>query len=108
MAGFTGDVNLMKQTEKELVQVHTAMDARFRQLRSEIDATRAGWDSTAAGIFVEMMNNFDTHARSLSKNLEDIGNLLGTSGTKYQATEDDQQNALKAVANHSEISDILG
>ncbi|QWF79624.1 WXG100 family type VII secretion target [Amycolatopsis sp. CA-230715] len=109
--GFHGDVELLKQTEKELAQVHIAMDGRFKQLRGEIDATRAGWDSGpkgASGIFIEMMNSFDQHAQALSNNLNQIGELLGTSGTKYQATEEDQQNALKAVANHSEISNILG
>ncbi|GAA1946767.1 WXG100 family type VII secretion target [Amycolatopsis minnesotensis] len=106
--GFHGDVALLKQTEKELAQVHIAMNGRFQQLRGEIDATRAGWSSTASGIFVEMMNSFDKHAQALSQNLNQIGELLGRSGTKYEATEEDQQQALKAVANHSEISNILG
>jgi WXG100 family type VII secretion target len=104
--GFTGEVSQFTQAEKDVTSVRDQMDQRLMKLRGEIEATQAGWDGEAAQAFQNIMLRFNEAGKKLNHSLQGIGELLEQAGSTYQASEQQQQDFIKAKT--AGISDVLG
>ncbi|WP_158881233.1 WXG100 family type VII secretion target [Amycolatopsis anabasis] len=104
--GFTGEVAQFTQAEKDVTACRDQMDQRLLKLRGEIEATQAGWDGEAAQAFQNIMMRFNEAGRKLNHALFGIGELLEQAGSTYQASEQQQQDFIKAKA--AGISSVLG
>ncbi|ANN20756.1 type VII secretion protein [Amycolatopsis orientalis] len=95
--GFQGDVEQFTQAEKRVTEVRVSMDQNLGTLRSNIEATQAGWTGDAAIAFNNVMKRFDEAGRGLNQALQNIGELLEQAGSKYNASEQQQQELIKSV-----------
>ena len=95
--GFQGNVEQFTQAEKRVTEVRVSMDQNLGTLRSNIEATQAGWTGDAAIAFNNVMKPFDEAGRGLNQALQNIGELLEQAGSKYNASEQQQQELIKSV-----------
>jgi WXG100 family type VII secretion target len=95
--GFQGSVEQFTQSEKRVTEVRVSMDQNLGKLRDNIEATRAGWTGDAALAFNNVMKRFDEAGRGLNQALQNIGELLEQAGSKYNASEQQQQELIKSV-----------
>ncbi|KFZ82816.1 type VII secretion protein [Amycolatopsis sp. MJM2582] len=95
--GFTGTVEQFTQSEKRVTEVRVSMDQNLSKLRDNIEATRAGWTGDASIAFNNVMKRFDEAGRGLNQALQNIGDLLEQAGSKYNASEQQQQELINSV-----------
>jgi WXG100 family type VII secretion target len=95
--GFTGDVEQFTQAEKRVTEVRVSMDQNLGKLRENIEATRAGWTGDASEAFNAVMKRFDEAGQGLNRALQNIADLLEQAGSKYNASEQQQQEIIKSV-----------
>jgi WXG100 family type VII secretion target len=95
--GFTGTPEEFTAAEKRVTDVRVAMDKNLSTLRDRIEATQAGWAGAAAKAFEAVMMRFDEDGRGMNKALQDIAQLLETAGSRYKASEEQQNEAMSAV-----------
>ncbi|MEU8634748.1 WXG100 family type VII secretion target [Amycolatopsis sp. NPDC048633] len=95
--GFQGTVEQFTQAEERVTEVRAGMDHNLVQLRDRIEATRAGWQGMAQKAFDNVMRRFDDDARQMNQALQRIGDLLREAGSKYEKSEQQQQEILAAV-----------
>ncbi|MEV7555142.1 WXG100 family type VII secretion target [Amycolatopsis sp. NPDC089917] len=95
--GFQGSVEQFTQSEKRVTEVRVSMDQNLSKLRDNIEATRAGWTGDAALAFNNVMKRFDEAGRGLNQALQNIGELLEQAGSKYNASEQQQQELINSV-----------
>ncbi|ONF62037.1 WXG100 family type VII secretion target [Amycolatopsis keratiniphila] len=95
--GFTGTVEQFTEAEKRVTEVRVSMDQNLSKLRDNIESTRAGWTGDASIAFNNVMKRFDEAGRGLNQALQNIGDLLEQAGSKYNATEQQQQELIKSV-----------
>lgn len=92
--GFTGTPEDFQKAFGDVSEIKGQMDSNIQKLRSNIEATRAGWDGEAGRAFQNVMDKFDEKSRNLNQRLQDIADLLEQSGHKYQAAEEEQQSTV--------------
>ncbi len=97
MAGFTGTVQQFTDAEGKVTEVRAGMDSNLSTLRDRIEATRAGWQGDAQKAFDHVMQRFDEDARKMNQALQRIAELLREAGSKYEKSEQQQQEILGAV-----------
>ncbi|MEU4253972.1 WXG100 family type VII secretion target [Amycolatopsis sp. NPDC026612] len=97
--GFQGTVAQFTDAEGRVTEVRAQMDTNLATLRDRIEATRAGWSGNAQKAFDNVMRRFDDDARGMAQALQRIGDLLREAGSKYERSEQQQQEILNAV-NH--------
>ncbi|MER6663547.1 WXG100 family type VII secretion target [Amycolatopsis japonica] len=95
--GFQGNVEQFTQAEKRVTEVRVSMDQNLSKLRDNIEATRAGWTGDASIAFNNVMKRFDETGRGLNQALQNIGDLLEQAGSKYNASEQQQQELINSV-----------
>lgn len=95
--GFEGDVVQFTEAEKRVTEVRVLMDQNLGTLRGNIEATQAGWTGEAALAFNNVMRRFDEAGKGLNQALQNIAELLETAGSRYNATEQQQQELIKSV-----------
>jgi WXG100 family type VII secretion target len=95
--GFKGEVGQFTEAEKRVTEVRVSMDKNLSTLRDNIEATRAGWDGEAAKAFNNVMQRFDESGRRLNGALQGIAELLEQAGSKYKASESQQQELINSV-----------
>lgn len=86
--GYKGDLTLFPKGFQTVEQTKAAMDGQLKKLRSEIEATRAGWQGEAATAFNNVMHRFDEDGMKLNGSLQEIGELINTVGQKYGAQDE--------------------
>jgi|SRR3954449_7368272 WXG100 family type VII secretion target len=96
-SGFTGTVQQFTEAEGRVTEVRAGMDANLSTLRDRIEATRAGWKGQAQKAFDNVMARFDDDARQMNQALQKIADLLREAGSKYEKSEQQQQEILGAV-----------
>ncbi|MFG1639656.1 WXG100 family type VII secretion target [Amycolatopsis sp. NPDC049252] len=96
-SGFTGTVAQFTDAEGRVTEVRAGMDANLSTLRDRIEATRAGWQGDAQKAFDNVMARFDDDARQMNQALQKIAELLREAGSKYEKSEQQQQEILGAV-----------
>ncbi len=96
-SGFTGTVQQFTEAEGRVTEVRAGMDHNLVQLRDRIEATRAGWQGMAQKAFDNVMKRFDDDARQMNQALQKIADLLREAGSKYEKSEQQQQEILAAV-----------
>src|SRR5690606_5931426 len=97
--GFTGTPEQIQQAHQDVAAIKATMDQNLNQLRSNIEATQAGWQGEAAKAFQNVMAAFDEKTRKLNEALGNIGELLQQSGVKYQQAEEEQNAAISSIGN---------
>lgn len=95
--GFKGEVEQFTEAEKRVTEVRVSMDKNLSTLRDNIEATRAGWEGEAAKAFNNVMMRFDEAGRRLNGALQGIAELLEQAGSKYQASEAQQQELINSI-----------
>ncbi|MEV6910922.1 WXG100 family type VII secretion target [Amycolatopsis sp. NPDC051071] len=95
--GFTGNVEQFTEAEKRVTEVRVSMDQNLGKLRDNIQATQAGWSGDAAIAFANVMKRYDEAGQGLNKALQNIGELLEQAGSKYNASEQQQQELINSV-----------
>jgi len=88
-AGFSGDPQQFATAHGQVSDIKQQMDAQLSSLRGSIEATQSAWQGKAAKAFVNVMERFDEKATGLNKALQDIADLLQSSGVAYSTQEDD-------------------
>jgi WXG100 family type VII secretion target len=96
-AGFTGTVEQFTTAEGQVTEVRSSMDARLSKLRDEIESTRGAWKGDASLAFNRVMDRFDEDGRKINQALQRIADLLREAGSKYEKTEQEQQEIMQAV-----------
>ncbi|SEF31452.1 WXG100 family type VII secretion target [Amycolatopsis pretoriensis] len=96
-AGFQGTVQQFSEAEGRVTEVRAQMDTNLVTLRDRIEATRAGWQGVAQKAFDNVMTRFDDDARQMNQALQRIAELLREAGSKYERSEQQQQEILAAV-----------
>jgi WXG100 family type VII secretion target len=88
-AGFAGDPAQFATAHGQVSDIKQQMDSQLSSLRGSIEATQAMWQGKAAKAFQNVMERFDEKATGLNKALQDIADLLQSSGVHYSTQEDD-------------------
>ncbi|MFF1615801.1 WXG100 family type VII secretion target [Amycolatopsis sp. NPDC058278] len=96
-AGFQGTVAQFTDAEGKVTEVRAQMDQNLSTLRDRIEATRAGWQGEAQKAFDHVMLRFDEDARGMNQALQRIGELLREAGSKYERSEQQQQEIMGAI-----------
>jgi WXG100 family type VII secretion target len=97
MGGFSGTVGQFTDAEGKVTEVRAGMDVNLSTLRDRIEATRAGWSGDAAKAFDNVMRRFDDDARQINQSLQKIADLLREAGSKYEKSEQQQQEIVGAI-----------
>ncbi|MBB3662113.1 MULTISPECIES: WXG100 family type VII secretion target [Prauserella salsuginis group] len=97
--GFAGTPEQFQKAFQDVSETKGQMDANMQKLRSNIEATSAGWQGEAAGAFQNVMAAFDEKNHKLNQALQDIADLLQQSGHKYQQAEEEQNSAISNIGN---------
>ncbi|GAB3707973.1 WXG100 family type VII secretion target [Amycolatopsis oliviviridis] len=95
--GFQGSVEQFTQSEKRVTEVRVAMDQNLAKLRDNIEATRAGWTGDASVAFNNVMKRYNEAGQGLNRALQNIAELLEQAGSKYNASEQQQQELINSV-----------
>ncbi|MEV7042543.1 WXG100 family type VII secretion target [Amycolatopsis sp. NPDC051061] len=95
--GFEGTPAQFTDAERRVTDVRVGMDQNIMTLADRIEATRAGWVGEAARAFDNIMRRFHDSATSMNKELQNIAELLEQAGSKYERSEQQQQEIMKAV-----------
>ncbi|MEU7784194.1 WXG100 family type VII secretion target [Amycolatopsis sp. NPDC049159] len=95
--GFQGTPEQFTEAEGRVTEVRAGMDQNLSTLRDRIEATRAGWQGEAKKAFDNVMMRFDEDARGMNQALQKIAELLKEAGSKYQRSEQQQQEIMQAV-----------
>jgi WXG100 family type VII secretion target len=95
--GFQGTPQQFTEAEGRVTEVRAGMDSNLATLRDRIEATRSGWQGQAQKAFDNVMMRFDDDARQMNQALQNIANLLREAGSKYERSEQQQQEILQAV-----------
>jgi len=95
--GFQGTVAQFTEAEGRVTEVRAQMDKNLSTLRDRIEATRAGWQGEAQKAFDHVMLRFDDDARGMAQALQRIGELLREAGSKYERSEQQQQEIMGAI-----------
>jgi len=98
MAGFTGEPAQFAQAHVDVAETKGEMDNNLNSLRSNIEATQAGWQGPAAALFQQVMERFNEKSMKLNMALEDIAELLKVSGVEYEGKDQDVNDTLKNLA----------
>ncbi|MGK3205154.1 WXG100 family type VII secretion target [Amycolatopsis kentuckyensis] len=97
MSGFQGTPQQFTDAEGRVTEVRTGMDQNLATLRDRIEATRAGWQGEAQKAFDHVMMRFDDDARQMNQALQRIADLLREAGSKYERSEQQQQETIAAL-----------
>ncbi|MCR6490607.1 WXG100 family type VII secretion target [Amycolatopsis sp. OK19-0408] len=97
MAGYQGTPQQFTESEQRVTEVRTSMDQNLATLRDRIEATRAGWQGEAQKAFDHVMMRFDDDARQMNQALQRIADLLQEAGSKYERSEQQQQETIAAL-----------
>ncbi|SDY64826.1 WXG100 family type VII secretion target [Amycolatopsis xylanica] len=95
--GFKGTPQEFTEAEKKVTEVRVSMDKNLSQLRDNIENTRAGWSGLAADAFANVMERFDRDGRTLNESLQRIATLLEEAGSKYERSEAQNDELVKAL-----------
>lgn len=95
--GFTGDPAQFADAHQKVDSTKLSMDQNLTRLASEIEATQAGWDGPAAKVFQEVMDAFGQKSKKLNQALEDIANMLKSSGVQYETQDQDVQQQVSSL-----------
>jgi WXG100 family type VII secretion target len=95
--GFTGDPKEFTQAEGRVVEATGRMNKNLSDLRSNIEATRAGWEGDAQRAFDNVMRRFDECGRGLNDALHHIGTLLQEGGSMYAKSEAAQHEHIQSL-----------
>ncbi|NBH07816.1 WXG100 family type VII secretion target [Amycolatopsis sp. SID8362] len=95
--GFQGTPAQFTEAEGRVTEVRAGMDSNLSTLRDRIEATRAGWQGEAQKAFDHVMQRFDEDARGMNQALQKIAELLKEAGSKYERSEQQQQEIMQAV-----------
>lgn len=95
--GFTGTPEQFAAAHQKVNETKQQMDANLKQLQSAIEATQAGWQGRAATVFNQVMESFNDKSLKLNQALEHIGDLLQSSGVKYDTQEQDVHQHLSSL-----------
>ena len=104
--GFTGDPKEFTAAEGRVVDATSRMNKNLSDLRSNIEATRAGWEGDAQRAFDAVMRRFDDAGRGLNDALHRIGELLQEAGSTYAKSEASQHEHIQSL--NKGFGDILG
>jgi WXG100 family type VII secretion target len=97
-AGFEGTPAQFTDAERRVTEVRVGMDQNIMTLADRIEATRAGWTGDAAKAFKFIMERYRDDAREMNQQLQNIAVLLEHAGSKYERSEQQQQEIIKAVS----------
>jgi WXG100 family type VII secretion target len=95
--GFTGTPADFADAHQKVNSAKQDMDGQLIKLRNDIEATRSGWQGPAALVFNQVMEAFDEKSRKLNLALEHIGDLLKSSGVKYDMQESETNDQLSGL-----------
>lgn len=95
--GFEGTPAQFTDAERRVTEVRVGMDQNILTLADRIEATRAGWTGDAALAFQRIMDRFRDDAREMNQQLQNIAELLEQAGSKYERSEQQQQEIVQAV-----------
>lgn len=95
--GFTGDPAQFAEANRKVDETKLQMDQNLTRLASEIEATQAGWDGPAAKVFQEVMDAFGQKSKKLNQALEDISQMLKSSGVQYETQDQDVQSQISSL-----------
>jgi WXG100 family type VII secretion target len=87
--GFKGDPAQFADANRKVDETKLQMDQNLKQLANNIQATQAGWDGPAAKVFQEVMDAFGQKSMALNQALDDISQMLKSSGVQYETQDQD-------------------
>lgn len=96
--GFTGDPAQFAEANRKVDEVKLQMDQNLSRLGSEIEATQAGWQGPAAKVFQEVMEAFKEKSMKLNQALDDISQMLKSSGVQYDTQDQDVQQQISQLS----------
>lgn len=85
--GYGTSTEEMGRAALHVLSVNEGVQNELSTLRLRLDPLIAAWAGDAAGQFVQLMQRWDTNARTLSTSLGAIGEAIQSSGQLYQAQE---------------------
>jgi WXG100 family type VII secretion target len=106
--GYKAEIEAFQKAYADVTDIKGSMDQNLSTLRSNIEATQAGWQGEAAKAFQNVMMAFDEKTLKLNQALEGIADLIQQAGQKYGATEDDTNQAVASLGSSVESSGGLG
>lgn len=95
--GFTGDPAQFADAHQKVNETKLQMDQNLKQLASNIQATQAGWSGPAAKVFQEVMDAFSQKSMKLNDALENIAEMLKSSGVQYETQDSDVQSQVSSL-----------
>ncbi len=105
-SGFKGTVTEFTTAEQNVSETKISMDTNLNTLRNNLESTRAAWKGDAGDAFQRIMERYDAAGKKMNDALQVIADLLKSAGSKYEAAEAQQNEALSKVT--SQFGDRLG
>lgn len=97
--GFTGTPEDFQKAFGDVSEIKGQIDTNLRNLESNIEATRAGWQGEAGRVFQDVMDRYNMKANACSQALQDIADMLQQSGQAYAEADAAQQEQISKIGN---------
>lgn len=99
MGGYKGEIAEFTRIHGDVNKVNSNLSAELKKLRGNMEQTAGAWEGGAATAFRQLMERFDTNAAKLNDALADIGELLKTAGSGYEAQEEEHSQSINQLSN---------
>ena len=97
MDGFGTSTEEMLRAGAHAMTLKDSVLGELQGLKGRLVPLASGWSSDSYRVFVQLMERWDGNARTLGEALGSIGEAIRTSGTAYQAQEDQASSDLGAI-----------
>lgn len=99
MDGFNTTVAEMTRASGLTHSAHADVTSQLATLRGQLQGVSAVWQGDAAMRFTQLMQRWDTNAKTVSDALASIADAIQSSGAAYQSQEDQTASSLSPIAN---------
>lgn len=98
MSQFTTTVETMEQASRHVFTVNDAVQGDLSSLRGRLAPLAGSWQGDAFVTFNQLMERWDTNARSLNEALRGIGEAVQISGRSYDAQEQENASSMSRIS----------
>lgn len=88
----------LKAMSQKTADTNSSVQGELAKVRSVVDSTRADWQGAAQGAFNTLMIQWDADAKKLNDALRGISETLSSSGTTFDAQQQDHVSQINQVA----------
>lgn len=96
-SGYTGTVQDFTNAHKQVLDVKEQVDGILKNTANTVSGLASAWQGQAATAFNNLMERFQTDAKTLQDALQGIAEQLNNAGSTYQQQEEEHSAAMSNI-----------